>query len=292
MRLRPNLVRLSGHARPRRPFSQAQTVDFPLDLGDRLSSLLAGDTKPQDVYGARRTSRHAVPDTPSGHGRYCPICRRWYRRFLPFGIQRRHQALCPGCGALERHRFLWLYLETALGITSRSLSVLHIAPEAGIQGRLLKCRSIRYTSVDLHDPSAAMAMDAGRLAFDAGTFDLILCCHVLEHIQDDHASLREFARVLRPGGHAVILVPMDEHRAQTFEDPTIINAKDRMEAFGHPYHVRICGRDYGDRIGDSGFHVTAISSRNMSAHSRRFYRINRLTLFDCQLPTHQLPGPQ
>lgn len=281
MRLRPNLVRLSRHASPQAPFGPAQTKDFPLDLGDRMSSLLAGDTDPQAVYGARRAARHAVPGTPPGHGRYCPICRRWFRRFLHFGIQRRHQALCPGCGALERHRFLWLYLESALGVTSRSLSVLHIAPEAGIRRRLLACRSIRYTSIDLHDPSAAVAMDAGRLAFDPGTFDLILCCHVLEHIQDDRASLREFVRVLRPGGHAVILVPMDEKRVQTFEDPTIIGTEGRMEAFGHPYHVRICGRDYGDRIGDCGFHVSAVSSREMSAHSRRFYRINRLTLFDC-----------
>jgi SAM-dependent methyltransferase len=292
LHLRPNLVRLSDRASPRLPFRQGKTLDFPLDLGDRMSSLLAGDTAPQDVYSGTRMSQRAALDTPPGRGRYCPICRRWYRRFLPFGIQRRHQALCPGCGALERHRYLWLYLETALGVTSRSLSVLHIAPEAGIRQRLLDCRSVRYTSIDLHDPSAAMAMDAGRLAFDAGSFDLILCCHVLEHIQDDHAALGEFARVLRPGGHAIILVPMDENRPQTFEDPSIICTDGRMKAFGHPYHVRICGRDYGDRIARSGFHVTAVSSREMSAHSRRFYRINRLTLFDCQLPAHQVTGAQ
>lgn len=249
-----------------------------------MASLLTKDAAPQTVYGGTRRSPHTTLDTPSGQGRYCPVCRRWYRRFLPFGIQQRHQALCPGCGALERHRFLWLYLETALRVATRRLSVLHIAPEAGIRRRLLGCRSIRYTSIDLHDPGAAMAMDAGRLAFDAGSFDLILCCHVLEHIQDDHTALQEFARVLRPSGRAVILVPMDRNRPQTFEDPSITSADGRMEAFGHPYHVRICGRDYGDRIANSGFDVTAISSRDMSAHSRRFYRINRLTLFDCRLP--------
>lgn len=259
-------------------------VDLPLDLGDRMASLLAEDTAPQDVYGRTRRSPHAMLGMPPGQGRYCPICRCWYPQFLPFGIQRRHQALCPGCGALERHRFLWLYLETALGVATRRLSVLHIAPEAGIRRQLLDCRSIRYTSIDLHDPGAAMAMDAGRLAFDAGSFDLILCCHVLEHIQDDHAALQEVARVLRPGGRAIILVPMDRNRPQTFEDSAITSTDGRMEAFGHPYHVRICGRDYGDRIASSGFDVTAISSGDMSAHSRRFYRINRLTLFDCRLP--------
>ncbi len=259
-------------------------VDFPLDLNGKMPTLLVGDTAAPDVYSGTRTTRHATLDTPAGDGRYCPVCRQWYRRFLPFGIHRRQQALCPGCGALERHRYLWLYLETALGVTSNRLSVLHIAPEPGIRRRLRDCPSIRYTSIDLHDPGAMTAMDASHLAFNDGSFDLIVCCHVLEHIQDDRAALREFARVLRPAGQAIILVPMDKNLSQTFENRSITSAEGRMDAFGHPYHVRICGDDYGDRIAGSGFDVTAVSSREMSAHGRRFYRINKLTLFDCRLP--------
>jgi len=258
---------------------------LPLDLSGRMASLLTGNTAAPGVYGEARPSLNIIPDTPAGDGRYCPICRRWYRRFLPFGIRRRQQALCPGCGGLERHRYLWLYLETAQAVTTRRLSVLHIAPEPGIRQRLQACPSIRYTSIDLHDQSATAAMDASRLTFDDASFDLIVCSHVLEHIQDDHAALREFARVLRPAGHAIILVPIDRHLPQTFENELIISTEERMKAFGHPYHVRICGRDYGDRIADCGFEVTSVSSGDMSAHCRRFYRINKLILFDCRLPT-------
>ncbi len=249
-----------------------------------MASLLAADTAAQNVYGGRRAARRPMLDTPPGHGRYCPVCRCWYRRFLPFGIRRRRQALCPGCGSLERHRYLWLYLETALGVTTRRLSVLHVAPEDGIRRRLQDCRAIRYTSIDLHDPGAATTMDATRLSFRDRSFDLIICCHVLEHVQDDRAAMQEFARVLRPAGHAIILVPLDKNRPQTYEDKTITGTEDRMKAFGHPYHVRVCGRDYGDRIAASGFNVATASSRTLSAHTRRFYRINRLTLFDCRLP--------
>lgn len=284
MRLRHNLVRLSHHASPRPDTRPARNVDLPLDLSGQLASLLAGNTAAPDVYGDARPSRHTIPNTPAGDGRYCPICRRWYRRFLPFGIGRRHQALCPGCGGLERHRYLWLYLETALCVTTRRLSVLQIAPEPGIRQRLQACPSIQYTSIDLHDPGVTAAMDASHLTFDDASFDLIVCSHVLEHIQDDRAALREFARVLRPVGHAIILVPMDNNRAQTFENEKITGTEERMKAFGHPYHVRICGRDYGDRIAACGFDVEAVSSGDMSAHCRRFYRINRLTLFDCRLP--------
>ena len=40
--------------------------------------------------------------------------------------------------------------------------------------------------------------------YPADTFDLILSPEVLEHVQDDRAAVAEMARVLRPGGRAVI----------------------------------------------------------------------------------------
>lgn len=43
--------------------------------------------------------------------------------------------------------------------------------------------------------------------YPADTFDLILSHEVLEHVQDDRAALAEMARVLRPGGRAVIFCP-------------------------------------------------------------------------------------
>ena len=44
---------------------------------------------------------------------------------------------------------------------------------------------------------------------DIGPFDLVFCSHALEHLypHEVNLALREFCRVLRPGGIAVILVP-------------------------------------------------------------------------------------
>ncbi|HKC24311.1 MAG TPA: bifunctional glycosyltransferase/class I SAM-dependent methyltransferase, partial [Thermoanaerobaculia bacterium] len=41
----------------------------------------------------------------------------------------------------------------------------------------------------------------------AERIDTIVCLNVLEHIEDDASTLRDFARVLPPGGHLALLVP-------------------------------------------------------------------------------------
>lgn len=48
------------------------------------------------------------------------------------------------------------------------------------------------------------------LAFKEACFDGIACSHVLEHVPDDSILIKELHRVLRPGGIAVILVPINE----------------------------------------------------------------------------------
>ena len=49
--------------------------------------------------------------------------------------------------------------------------------------------------------------DISSLAFLSSTFSLIYCYHVLEHVQDHTAVLRELERVLKPGGVLFIGFP-------------------------------------------------------------------------------------
>ncbi len=46
-----------------------------------------------------------------------------------------------------------------------------------------------------------------RLDFPDNAFDVLTSCDVIEHVEDDNQALREFHRVLRPGGVAVLTVP-------------------------------------------------------------------------------------
>jgi len=52
-----------------------------------------------------------------------------------------------------------------------------------------------------------MLASADALPFATASFDVILLNEVIEHVADEHATLRETARVLAPGGHLVIYAP-------------------------------------------------------------------------------------
>lgn len=45
------------------------------------------------------------------------------------------------------------------------------------------------------------------LPFEDGAFDCAILCDVLEHLPDHVRAIRELARVVKPGGHAVVLTP-------------------------------------------------------------------------------------
>jgi len=176
---------------------------------------------------------------------------------------------------------MWRHLRDVVGVQQRRLRVLHIAPEPCIFTRLTSQPNLRYLTIDLHNDSADKRMDITALALPDASFDLVVCSHVLEHVEADHLAIAELNRVLRPGGTLIVMVPIDRKREATYEDPTITSPIDRHEAFGHPYHVRICGMDYGQRVSDGGFDVNSVDTRRLSPHRRRVERINKTLLYHC-----------
>ena len=78
--------------------------------------------------------------------------------------------------------------------------------------QLFADRVTRHVGVDvpgsLHGRQAIDAFStATDLPFRAGSFDFVLCTEVLEHVPDPHRAYEEIARVLKPGGHALITTP-------------------------------------------------------------------------------------
>ena len=185
----------------------------------------------------------------------CEVCGGRFARYLPAGIPVRPHASCPGCGSLERHRLVWRYLGSRTAVFSRPMRLLHVAPESALRRSLERVPTLHYVAADLESPLADVRVDLTSLPFADGAFDAILCSHVLEHIPDDRAAMRELRRILAPEGWAILVVPMDESRATTYEDPSITGPSARERAFGQSDHVRWYGRDYPDRLRESGFSV-------------------------------------
>ena len=186
----------------------------------------------------------------------CPCCNRSFRKFLHAGeVVLRKNALCPRCESLERHRLLWLYLKNKTNFFTDKLRVLHFAPEYFFQKTFKSMPNLDYISADLILPLAMVKMDITNIVYGDNSFDVILCCHVLEHIIDEHRALTELFRVLKPSGWAILQVPIDLNRDKTFEDANIVMPEERERFFGQKDHVRIYGRDYKDRLEKAGFTV-------------------------------------
>jgi SAM-dependent methyltransferase len=160
--------------------------------------------------------------------------------------------MCPICGALERHRLCWLVLAEQWS-RSRNARFLHLAPEFCLSRRLRRIFGSRHITLDLVRPDVAVRGDITKLPFASDGFTFIHCYHVLEHVLDDGAAMRELARVLSPGGSAVIQVPISEE--VTAEDPTVIEPEERLRLYGQEDHVRRYGPDYFDRLRSAGFLV-------------------------------------
>ncbi len=189
-----------------------------------------------------------------GKGRYCPICDKSSRRFRPYGIVVREDARCVHCNALERHRFVWLFLTQKTDLfDGRKKKVLHVAPERCLESRFKERIRDNYLTADLFRSSAMVTMDITDIQYADQSFDVIYCSHVLEHVQNDRRALREFHRVLKSNGWAVLLVPITAEK--TFEDSSIVEPKERLKAFGREDHVRRYGPDFVDRIRQAGFSV-------------------------------------
>jgi len=189
-----------------------------------------------------------------GKGRFCPVCGRSSRRFRRFGTVPREDAQCAHCGALERQRLLWLFLQRKTDFFDGTpKKMLHVAPEPTLESRFRKQLGPGYLSADLFNPRAMVRMDIADIQYDDQSFDVIYCSHVLEHVQDDLQAMRELFRVLSSNGWAILLVPITSEK--TFEDPSITDPAERLKAFGQEDHVRKYGPDYVERLRSAGFTV-------------------------------------
>ena len=191
----------------------------------------------------------------AGNSYECNICGAGLRTFEIYSTTARDPLQCPFCYSRPRHRIAYLYVQQKTDLFDGTPKrMLHIAPELSLGLKFREIPNMDYLSGDLNPDAAMVEMDITDIQYPDDSFDVIYCSHVLEHVPDDRKAMRELARVLRPGGWAIIAVPVI--RDKTFEDPAITSPEDRTRAYGQWDHVRAYGPDFADRLRESGFDVT------------------------------------
>lgn len=213
---------------------------------------------------------------------YCPYCEHSFTKMLPDGFKLdiitekkiigsgyRENCTCPRCFSKDRDRLIYLYLKNKTDLFIAPHKVLHIAPEAWMKELFLKNPDIDYTSgvkevtkMGYYYDRMIRELDITDLEMKRDLYDVVICNHVLEHIIDDAQAISEIYRVLKPGGWAILQVPISAVLKETYEDNIIISKKGREKHFGQFDHVRIYGQDYPNRLEQAGFKVEKLNPMN------------------------------
>jgi predicted SAM-dependent methyltransferase len=205
----------------------------------------------------------------------CPLC-EYVGPFVdiyPYKGMRRH-AQCPKCWSGERHRLHYLcfrQLERELGFAK--MTVLHIAPDAFFRAFFGQWFKVQHTA-DLSMPDVDFNVDLTKLPFDDASYDLVYASHVLEHIKDDRKALSEVRRVLRPGGLAILPVPLVSPQTVEYPEPNCFDDS----------HWRAPGPDYFDRYSEFFSRIEARTSEDFDQKHQLYLYEDRT-----QFPTTRLP---
>lgn len=180
----------------------------------------------------------------------CNICEQ---KLSKFQLKKNKDKMCPACGSLPRNRRLWSLVAPLVKPNS---DILHFSPSRSLSAKFNSLKNIRYISTDFEDEFPALKHhDITSIDEPDFSFDLILCYHVLEHIEQDKKAMEELFRILKKGGHCFIQTPFQT--GEIYENPEVSSPEDRKLHFGQEDHVRIYSVEgLEKRLQQAGFKTT------------------------------------
>lgn len=214
---------------------------------------------------------------------YCSVCRRKVERFQaldPFYSENAtkygypyfgqgetinvKQYSCPHCGASDRERLYALYLEAIPEVreSEEKPRLLHFAPEGSLSMAIRHLNRFNYRTADLNVDEVDDRVDITNMdIYSDASFDAFICSHVLEHVQDDAAAMKELYRILKPSGWGILMVPLMLQFEKSLEDPLAVTEAERWRMFGQGDHVRLYAKhDFLARIMVAGFAVEQLGA--------------------------------
>lgn len=205
---------------------------------------------------------------------FCPVCKQEIEDFWELSpyfeeMAQKHgyQAGCPEmlnkqqyackvCNACDRDRLIVYFFTQKLSATTEG-ALLNIAPSAPVRSYMdTEFPNIKQHSADLFMPDVDLKLDITQMPEIATqSYNWFICSHVLEHVYDDRAAMRELYRILKPGGFGVVLVPINLERKET-DEALNLSGEENWRRFGQDDHVRsYAKRDFVTRLKSTGFRV-------------------------------------
>ncbi len=217
-----------------------------------------------------------------GNKYVCPICNSELRTLTPIGRESilytelqiigagLRYAGCGVCGSTDKERLLFIYLKNLIEnseFTKKIHKVLHVAPELSIKNLLNSSSNIIYRAGDYFAegysyPSDVEHLNIENTGFNDNSFDLIVCCHVLEHVNDDQRAINELFRILNYFGTAILQVPISMIINDTIEIEDKRSSLLNLHLYGQEDHLRLYGRDYFEKLKNAGFEVEFVNVSN------------------------------
>lgn len=227
----------------------------------------------------------------------CSVCKSQFNKFIPlssFYLENKKkygniykfedtetlnvdQYQCPVCHASDRERLYALFLSRKLANLSQDkiIRLLDIAPSPPLRDFLINFSIIEYVSADKFMEGVDIEVDLMNMqVIQSESFDVFICSHVLEHVEDDIKALGELYRILKHGGFGILMVPINLKVKRIDEDPTVTDIGERWRRFGQDDHVRIYSKKgFVRRVKRSGFKINLYGVDFFSAEEFSKYGI-------------------
>ncbi|SCW65317.1 Methyltransferase domain-containing protein [Ruminococcaceae bacterium YRB3002] len=205
---------------------------------------------------------------------YCPCCNRRLVSFTDMKFyddnerydpdrfrDQRQDVMCPFCYSAPRQRILASWANDNIDLI-RNSRILFFAPEYSMM-KWFRRNKIRPETADLNDTNADLKLDLTDISLPDGSYDMVICNHVIEHVSSYEKALSELNRILVPNGKLIISFPID-HNLDTVFEHEARTPEDRIRLFGQYDHLRVFGKDSNTLIGSFGFDVDVIDVKKMS----------------------------
>ncbi|MFK7807247.1 MAG: methyltransferase domain-containing protein [Saprospiraceae bacterium] len=181
----------------------------------------------------------------------CNVCGFHLNQFVQ--LSNINEKLCPNCGSLPRTRRLTKILFSEINVENKN--ILHFSPPNALKKKIKKINPEGYVTTDYMDEfEADKKLDITNIGEPNHSYDLIICYHVLEHIEEDRKAMAELFRILKPNGLVLIQTPFKS--GQIYENKDIKTPEDRLKHFGQDDHVRIYSVEgLVERLEQNGFHL-------------------------------------